>query len=71
VLHGGFAPATNTKPRPYGMPPFAPQLDDREIAAIVSWLRNTWGQRGTRVEARQVNALRSVPVDDSPGPVSQ
>ena len=53
------------------MPPFAPQLDDREIAAIVSWLRNTWGQRGTRVEARQVNALRSVPVDDSPGPVSQ
>jgi mono/diheme cytochrome c family protein len=45
------------------MPPFGPQLDDRELAAIVSWLRNTWGQRGTRVEARQVNALRSVPVD--------
>ena len=63
VLHGGFAPATPAKPRPFSMPPFGPQLDDREIAAIVSWLRNTWGQRGTRVEARQVNALRSVPVD--------
>ena len=63
VLHGGFAPATPAKPRPFSMPPFGPQLEDREIAAIVSWLRNTWGQRGTRVEARQVNALRSVPVD--------
>jgi len=63
VLHGGFAPATPAKPRPFSMPPFGPQLDDREIAAIVSWLRNTWGQRGTRVESRQVNALRSVPVD--------
>jgi len=63
VLHGGFAPATAAKPRPFSMPPFGPQLDDREIAAIVTWLRNTWGQRGTRVEARQVNALRSVPAD--------
>jgi mono/diheme cytochrome c family protein len=36
VLHGGFLPATRTHPRPYGMPPFGPALDDREVAVLSS-----------------------------------
>jgi mono/diheme cytochrome c family protein len=63
VLHGGFPPSTPANPRPHGMPPAGPELDDREVAALVSWLRNAWGASAPAVEAREVNALRPVPVD--------
>ena len=63
VLHGGFAPGTRGNPRPHGMPPFGPRLDDREVAALVSWLRQAWGHRAAPVEARAVAPLRPVPVD--------
>jgi mono/diheme cytochrome c family protein len=63
VLHGGFAPATRGNPRPYGMPPSGPELDDREAAALVSWLRVAWGHRASPVDARDVNALRPIPVE--------
>ena len=63
VLHGGFAPATRGNPRPYGMPPSGPELDDREAAALVSWLRATWGGGASPVDAREVNALRPIPVE--------
>lgn len=46
MLRGGFAPATAANPRPFGMPPFASQLDERELAAIASHVRNAWGNRG-------------------------
>lgn len=63
VLHGGFAPATRANPRPYGMPPFGPELADREAAALVSWLRRTWGGGASAVQARDVTALRPVPLE--------
>jgi mono/diheme cytochrome c family protein len=63
VLHGGFAPATRSNPRPYGMPPFGPLLNDREAGALLSYLRTAWGHRAAPIEPRQVNALRGVPVD--------
>jgi mono/diheme cytochrome c family protein len=63
VLHGGFAPATRDNPRPYGMPPFGPDLDDRQVAAIVSWMRSTWGHAAGAVEPREVTPLRPVPVE--------
>jgi mono/diheme cytochrome c family protein len=43
MLRGGFAPATAGNPRPFGMPPFAGVLNDRELAAIASHVRNSWG----------------------------
>lgn len=39
VLLGGFAPLTEANPRPYSMPPFAQQLNDAQVAAVVSYLR--------------------------------
>ena len=45
MLRGGFAPATAANPRPFGMPPFAGALDERELAAIASHVRNAWGNR--------------------------
>ncbi len=58
VLRGGFAPATAGNPRPFGMPPFAQTLSDREIAAVLSYVRSAWGNRGGEVLAQDVDRWR-------------
>jgi mono/diheme cytochrome c family protein len=63
VLNGGFPPGTAGNPMPYGMPPFAQRLSDDEVAAVVTYIRLSWGNRGTAVSARQANELRAVPLD--------
>jgi mono/diheme cytochrome c family protein len=63
VLNGGFPPGTIGNPMPYGMPPFAQRLSDDEVAAVVTYIRLSWGNRGTAVSARQANELRAVPLD--------
>lgn len=60
VLNGGYAPGTMKNPMPYGMPPFAQSLSDAEIAAVVTYIRTAWGNRGTPVTEKDVNTLRSV-----------
>lgn len=62
VLNGGYAPGTMRNPLPYGMPPFAQSLTDDEVAAVVTYIRTAWGNRGTPVSARDANALRSAPL---------
>lgn len=59
VLHGGFGPATTGNPRPYGMPPFAQVMTDNEIASVVTYIRNAWGNQASAVSARDVNQYRS------------
>jgi mono/diheme cytochrome c family protein len=63
VLNGGFPPGTQGNPRPYGMPPFAQILSDDEVAAVVTYIRAAWGNRGTAVSSLQANALRTAPLD--------
>lgn len=63
VLNGGFAPGTKGNPRPYGMPPFSHVMDDAEVAAVVSYVRATWGNQAPPVTPSQVNRFRSVPLD--------
>ncbi|MBS7539733.1 c-type cytochrome [Ancylobacter lacus] len=63
VLNGGYPPGTRGNPRPYGMPPFAGLLSDNEIAAVVSYIRTSWGNRGMPVSAREANELRAAPLD--------
>jgi mono/diheme cytochrome c family protein len=63
VLNGGFPPGTGGNPRPYGMPPFAQWLSDDEVAAVVTYIRTAWGNRGAAISAREANALRSAPLD--------
>jgi mono/diheme cytochrome c family protein len=59
VLNGGYPPGTAGNPMPYGMPPFAHRLSDDEVAAVVTYIRTSWGNRGEPVSARQANELRS------------
>jgi mono/diheme cytochrome c family protein len=58
VLNGGYAPGTKANPMPHGMPPFAVSLSDNEVAAVVSYIRTSWGNRGTPVSADEANELR-------------
>ena len=63
VLNGGFPPGTTGNPMPYGMPPFAQRLSDDEVAAVVTYIRAAWGNRGSAVSSRQANELRTAPLD--------
>jgi len=58
VLNGGYPPSTAGNPRPYGMPPFAQTLSGEEIAMVLSYVRNAWGNRGSLVTAAQVDRSR-------------
>jgi len=58
VLAGGFAPATAGNPQPYGMPPYRTLLTDAEIAAVVTHLRQSWGNRASAVRPHDVQRLR-------------
>ncbi|MBD8873142.1 cytochrome c [Rhodanobacter sp. DHB23] len=63
VLLGGFAPGTVANPRPYSMPPYAQQLDDTEVAAVVSYIRHAWGNRAGAVSPQDVGRYRHTPED--------
>ncbi|MBC7955819.1 MAG: cytochrome c [Cytophagales bacterium] len=58
VREGGFAPSTAGNPRPYGMPPFATLLSPAETAAVLTYVRGAWGNRGAAVSEIEVNRYR-------------
>ncbi len=64
VLNGGYPPQTAGNPRPYGMPPFAQVMSDDDIAAVVSYIRISWGNHGQPVTPTEVNSLRTAPLLD-------
>ncbi|RXZ33154.1 cytochrome c [Oxalobacteraceae bacterium CAVE-383] len=59
VLAGGFAPSTAGNPRPYGMPPFGQALNDNEVAMVLSYVRNAWGNAGNLISPVEVGKYRS------------
>jgi mono/diheme cytochrome c family protein len=63
VVNGGFPPSTTGNPRPFGMPPFGPAMDDVEVAAVVSYIRNSWGNRAEFVSPVEVSRYRAAPLD--------
>ncbi|SOD42026.1 c-type cytochrome [Nitrosovibrio sp. Nv4] len=58
VLNGGYPPVTAGNPHPYGMPPFAQALHDGEVALVLSYIRNAWGNRASLITAAQVDKSR-------------
>jgi len=59
VLYGGYGPATLGHPRPFGMPPAVLDLQDRDIAAVLTHLRTRWGNQASEVTPLQVNRIRA------------
>jgi mono/diheme cytochrome c family protein len=58
VLGGGYPPSTKGNPRPYGMPPYATVLSDGEIAAVLTMIRNSWGNSATSITTVDVQRYR-------------
>ena len=59
VLGGAFPASTAANPRPFGMPPFATTLGDEEVAAVLSYIRNAWGQQAGAVSPLDVQRWRA------------
>src|SRR5690625_4954629 len=50
--------------RMYAMPPFAHQLNDQEVADLVTWVRAEWGGQATPVGASEVHKVSSsIPIE--------
>jgi mono/diheme cytochrome c family protein len=45
------------------MPPFSQALSDAEVAAVVSYVRASWGNAARMATPAEVNAYRAVPLD--------
>lgn len=61
LLVGGYLPATAGNSRPHGMPPFVQTLSDEEIAAVLTYLRGSWGHDAAPVSALDVLQSRQGP----------
>lgn len=58
MLEGGKTAQTKSGPKPEEMPGFADKFTDQQIAEVLSFVRNSWGNNASRVTARQVSLLR-------------
>jgi len=58
ILTGTIMPATTTRLTQFAMPAFAWKLNDKEIAAVATYIRNSWGNAAPAVSADQVRDLR-------------
>ena len=59
LLYGGYPATTAGNPRPFGMPPFVLKLSDADMAAVLSYIRNSWGNHADSVSEFDINKLRT------------
>jgi len=58
VLNGSRSAPTDARPTPVAMPAYGWKLSDREVAAVITYVRNSWGNAAPAVGARQVARVR-------------
>ncbi len=58
VLRGARSVATDVEPTAPGMPSFGRQLDDDQVAAVLTYARNAWGRPAPAVTAADVSEAR-------------
>lgn len=54
LIYGGFPPSTAGNPQPYGMPPYGHQLSKAEMAAVLTYIRNSWGNAAAPVSVPEL-----------------
>jgi mono/diheme cytochrome c family protein len=59
VLAGSKGAATPSAPTGPGMPSFAWKLGDAEVADVLTYIRNNWGNAAPAVSARDVAKMRA------------
>jgi mono/diheme cytochrome c family protein len=65
VLRGALSVGTRPAPTAPAMPQFGWILDDDQVAAVVTYIRNTWGNAAPAVSASQVKKTRQMLVERS------
>jgi mono/diheme cytochrome c family protein len=65
VLRGGLSVATDPAPTAAAMPAFAWVLDDHQVAALLTYIRNAWGNAAPAVNADTVGKERGALVERS------
>jgi mono/diheme cytochrome c family protein len=58
VLRGARSVGTNAQPTAPGMPSYSRQLDDSQVAAVLTYIRNTWGSAAAPLKADDVARVR-------------
>jgi mono/diheme cytochrome c family protein len=58
ILTGGRAASTDAMPTAPAMPSLGHRLGDDQVAAVVTYVRNSWGNAASPVSAEMVKALR-------------
>jgi mono/diheme cytochrome c family protein len=58
VLRGARSVGTSAQPTASGMPSYGRQLDDDQIAAVLTYMRNSWGGAAEAVTREQVSKVR-------------
>jgi len=58
ILTGTQTATTSARPTPFSMPTYAWKLNDDELAALATYIRNSWGNAAATVSADQVKDLR-------------
>ncbi|HWX62526.1 cytochrome c [Bradyrhizobium sp.] len=58
ILTGGRGAATDATPTAPAMPSLGYRLGDEQVAAVVTYVRNSWGNAASPVSAEMVKALR-------------
>jgi mono/diheme cytochrome c family protein len=58
VLQGGKAGATTANPTAPAMPSLGWRLNDRQVADVLTYARNSWGNAAPPVDPAAVKALR-------------
>jgi mono/diheme cytochrome c family protein len=58
VLRGARSVGTKAQPTASGMPSYGRQLDDDQVAAVLTYMRNNWGGAAWTVTPAQVSNVR-------------
>ena len=59
VLNGGYAPATQGNPRPFGMPPYVLVLSSSDVAEVLTYIRSSWGNQADSVSTFDVDHIQA------------
>lgn len=58
ILRGARSVGTSAQPTASGMPSYGRQLNDDEIASVLTYMRNNWGGAANPVTSEQVSKVR-------------
>jgi mono/diheme cytochrome c family protein len=59
ILNGSRLPSTPQAPSDLAMPGFGWRLSDKDVADLSNFIRNSWGNKSSKVTEDQVSRIRA------------